>query len=96
MRKQRTLYIAVAEEKGWTTRDERDPLKVKMPQEGSGVEVEMKGLELHGRRVTTDDLIEPFHKRPGELHQRIADEFAQQIRTADLGVSQSSGAANPL
>jgi len=64
-------------------------------QEGLSVEVEMQGRQLRRRRVPTS-LIKPFHKRPTDLRHPMADEFALQVWTADIGLQQPSVTARPL
>lgn len=66
----------------------------KVLQEGLSVEVEMQGRHPRHRRVSTA-LIKPFLRRPDDLRHPIAVKFAQQIRTADLGLPQSSIVAKP-
>ena len=72
------------------------PWRVKeVLQEGLMLEVEMQGRQLRRRKVSTA-AVKPFYTRPENLRHPMADEFAQQAWTADLGLRQASVVARPL
>eukprot|EP00903_Cladosiphon_okamuranus_P014016 g13034.t1 len=59
-------------------------------EKGLSVQVEMKGLRPHSRRVSAADL-KPFHVRPAHLrHRNIGDEFAQYAWGPDFRLPESS------
>lgn len=67
----------------------------KVLQEGLSVGVTIQGRQRRRGRVSVG-LIKPPYRRPEEHRHPMADEFAQQVSTTDLGLPQCSKAARPL